>query len=187
MLLYFPILNRIFAIFLEKKIPFIIPFLLLTILNFKTGVYLIIFSFGMLFAYYDLFAKMLKYSSHDLLTKIALSIILISISIYLRVVLAMKLNIFGVYFDFIIVPIFIYIILLFRNLTRFYRFLYILGKYSFYIWLIHTFIAYYYWQDIALIPQYGFFIAIWVLFLSLVISIFLDKVYKKLNCKRNEK
>ncbi len=61
------------------------------------------------------------------------------------------------------------------------RFLKFCGRYSTYIWLIHPFFVYYYFQPIALIPRYSLLIFIWVFLVSLLFGILFDKVYLYLN------
>lgn len=53
-----------------------------------------------------------------------------------------------------------------------------LGKYSIYMWLIHTFWIYYYFQNIILLPRYSLLIFIWALAISLINAILLDQLYK---------
>lgn len=60
------------------------------------------------------------------------------------------------------------------------------GKYSVYIWLVHTFFAYYYFQNIILIPRYSLLIYVWLFLLSFGVAIILDKLSVYIdNCIKN--
>lgn len=80
--------------------------------------------------------------------------------------------------DIILVPIFIYSFALLAKTFTYTqnKILSLFGKYSVYIWLIHTFFAYYYFQDIILFPRYSLLIYIWLLLLSFGTAIILDKI-----------
>ena len=57
------------------------------------------------------------------------------------------------------------------------RFILYLGRYSIYMWLVHTFFAYYYFQNIILLGKYSVFIFILILLISLLSAILIDKLY----------
>ena len=59
----------------------------------------------------------------------------------------------------------------------FFRFL---GKYSTYIWLIHPFFLYYYFQQVVLLPKYSIIIFLWCFLISLLVSMLFDKMYRYL-------
>lgn len=50
-----------------------------------------------------------------------------------------------------------------------------IGKHSTYIWLTHTFFAYYYFQKLTYAPRYSWVIAIWCILLCIASSIILEK------------
>ena len=54
------------------------------------------------------------------------------------------------------------------------------GKYATYIWLTHTFFAYYFFQSFTFFPKYSILIFIWCVLLSLTTGIVLDFVLKNL-------
>ena len=58
------------------------------------------------------------------------------------------------------------------------------GRYSTYIWLIHTFWIYYFFQDIVLLPRYSILIFIWAFTISLLNAIVLTEIQKKLKIDR---
>lgn len=61
------------------------------------------------------------------------------------------------------------------------RFLEFMGGYSTYIWLTHTFFAYYYFQELVMLPKYSVLIYIWLLVLSTASAALLTAVYKGLS------
>lgn len=50
-----------------------------------------------------------------------------------------------------------------------------IGKYSTYIWLTHTFFAYYYFQNVTYAPRYSWVIAIWCMLLCISSGAILEK------------
>lgn len=54
----------------------------------------------------------------------------------------------------------------------------VLGKYSTYMWLTHTFWLYYYFQPIALMPKISVLIFLWVTLLSFVTAYILNQIYE---------
>lgn len=79
----------------------------------------------------------------------------------------------------IIVPVIFSIVSLLGSKEH--RILAIFGKHSTALWLSHTFIIYYYFQPIILIPKYSIPIFIWALLLSLIVAILLDISYERLS------
>lgn len=80
--------------------------------------------------------------------------------------------------DYILVPLLIYscnIVIAGKYTTAI---LSVVGRYSTYIWLTHTFFIYYYFQKIVLIPKYSVLIFIWCLVLCLCLAVILDVIYK---------
>ena len=49
-----------------------------------------------------------------------------------------------------------------------------IGKYTTYIWLVHTFFAYYYFQSITFIPRYSTLVFVWCMVLSIATGMVLD-------------
>lgn len=82
------------------------------------------------------------------------------------------------YFIYIIVmPIFVLSLV---NLIKENKLLNFIGMNSTNIWLIHSFLCYYYFQNIIFYPKFSIFIFVWLLMLSLIISIGLEYLYCKL-------
>ena len=82
--------------------------------------------------------------------------------------------------DYYLVPILVFgFVLLMKNafackyLGSIFLFI---GKYSTYIWLTHTFFAYYYFQNLTYAPRFSWLIAIWCIFLCIVSGVILEKI-----------
>lgn len=82
--------------------------------------------------------------------------------------------------DYYLVPILVFgFVLLMKNafagkyLGNIFLFI---GKYSTYIWLTHTFFAYYYFQNLTYAPRYSWLIAIWCIFLCIASGVILEKI-----------
>ena len=56
-----------------------------------------------------------------------------------------------------------------------------IGKYSTYVWLVHTFFAYYFFQAVTFFPKYSILVFLWCLALSLLAGILLDLMLKGLS------
>ena len=59
-----------------------------------------------------------------------------------------------------------------------------IGKNSFLLWLIHSFLCYHWIQAIIYSPKYSIFICILLIFLSYIISIILEKFISFLDDKK---
>ena len=57
----------------------------------------------------------------------------------------------------------------------------ILGKYSMYIWLTHTFFAYYYFQELVFMAKYSMVIFVWTIVLCLCVAIVVEFIPSKDN------
>lgn len=129
------------------------------------------FLVGILFSKFSLFTKIPKKLPH------LYSVILILFTVCIR-------NLFNQttssnHLDFLLVPIFIFACLSLISAKN--EFLPFWGKYSFYMWLTHSFYIYYYFQNIALIPKIPLFIYIWVILLSTVTALLLSYIFNNLN------
>lgn len=82
--------------------------------------------------------------------------------------------------DWITVSFFVFgFVLLLKNPIMdkcFGKVLYTIGKYSTYIWLTHTFFAYYYFQSFTYAPKYSWLIAVWCILLCMFSGAVLEKV-----------
>lgn len=81
------------------------------------------------------------------------------------------------YFIFIgIMPMFILAV---SNIIKENRILKLLGNNSTNMWLIHSFFCYYYFQELILLPKYSIFILMWLVIVSLAISIIINLLVNK--------
>lgn len=83
--------------------------------------------------------------------------------------------------DFIFVPAFIFFLMILLKADACQRTINIvlggiIGKYSTYIWLVHTFFAYYYFQTVTFAPYYSAFIFAWCLILCIIVGYVLEKI-----------
>lgn len=79
---------------------------------------------------------------------------------------------------FIVPELILGIVLLIKSLwlpTIAKRLLEILGKYATYIWLLHTFFAYYYFQKFVYCMKYSWLIAVWCIILCILCGMILEK------------
>lgn len=83
-------------------------------------------------------------------------------------------------YDYIFTPIVIFCILVILKCKICLRFtkkiLSVVGKYSTYIWLIHTFFAYYYFQKFTFWVKYSWLILIWCLLCCVMIGVVLEYI-----------
>lgn len=82
--------------------------------------------------------------------------------------------------DVIIIAPFIYSVISILG-SKEHRILASFGKHSTSLWLSHTFIIYYYFQPIILMPKYSVLIFFWALLLSLIVAMLLDASYERLS------
>ena len=77
--------------------------------------------------------------------------------------------------DFIIIPFFCFFMLIFAKSVFFERLLNrsigFIGKYSTYIWLTHTFFAYYYFQSFTYFPKYSILVFLLCMIMTLIVGI----------------
>ena len=158
----------IFAVFNNK---------LLFIENLNT--YLCFFS-GMVCVSLNLFDNL-----KELYLKIKWARYLIAVTVILLMVLVRSVVSTDCEYDFLFVPIFIFNICIVLKSSVFKKtvnkVLFIVGKYSMYIWLIHTFFAYYYFQNFTYFFRYSILIFIVCMLCSLACGIVLDFIYKKVS------
>ncbi len=82
--------------------------------------------------------------------------------------------------DYVLVPVLIYSICAFfkyKPITRFILPMFsFVGKYSTYVWLTHTFFAYYFFQKLTFIPYCSELIFVWCIVLSVTVGVILEKI-----------
>lgn len=135
-----------------------------------------IFVVGMIFSKYSLLYK-LKIIVLQL-NKFIIVFILV-FCIMFRLFIAMITN--SVYLDFILTPIVIVCILgLFNKDTLFSKLIIFFGENSMYLWLIHTFFCYYYFQKYVFIFKYSILIFLFTVIISTIVSILIKKINIKI-------
>lgn len=194
MLMLFPILDTIFSKLKNKKennkkivfaITVLITGVIFLLLFWYTGIlqlykttiiiyvcYWIIFVEGYLFAKFRIFNRFPK-----VINPISILILLVFTYLFKTIFGTMENSVI----DILIVPIFIYaatmILHLNKNSSRLKSILEFLGKYSLFMWLTHTFFAYYYFQKLIFIPRYSLLIYLWLIIVSLSTAVCLNRIY----------
>jgi hypothetical protein len=85
--------------------------------------------------------------------------------------------------DMLIAPLFIFVIIQLMTKIKLTTTLTYLGKHSMNIWLTHTFFCYYYFQSIVYLPRISILIFIWLVLLTLLTSIIINKIILLINNK----
>ena len=141
----------------------------------ELGFYFLIFLVGMYCVRFHVFEQI------DLVTKGVYQLVttwfMLILVIVIRVILADKANYNTA--DVFLTPFFVYSVTrLLSNITnsKSVKVIQLFGKYSTYIWLTHTFFAYYYFQKLVLLPKYSILIVIWLSLLMLLCGYCLDRV-----------
>lgn len=192
MLIMYPfvklIINKLDLIKKSKWIMFMVA-LLLAIINtiFKGNyTYYLCFLLGMLIYENRLYDKVNIKLCNNQLCSIIISVGCIVFSIIIRTLLLFDIDAFLVIFY-----VFgcLQVLKTMRNSKVIRSMLQFLGRYSIYIWLMHTFFLYYYFQSQFMQLKYAILIYICVLCTCLIISIILNKIYIKCvktfsKCKR---
>lgn len=132
------------------------------------------FVFGIIALELDAFERAYTFLLKLKAFRYGLSFIAIILIILIRIVLNLNCD-----YGFIFAPFFIFFILVFlkgRVFKKFFNpFLKLIGKYSTYIWLTHTFFAYYYFQYFTYFPYISTFIFLWCLTLTIITGFTLDR------------
>lgn len=148
---------------------------LIAIVNSNTK-YIVIFIVGMIFAGEEVFEFFYRRMKGNYW------------SLFLMCMVMGIRTLFGQNVDIFITPIFVYAIYIFSEENSISKYIIVLlkniGRYSVYIWLIHTFFVYYYFQNIVFIPQYSVLIFIWTMFLCICIAWCLGKIQSIFTRKR---
>lgn len=177
MLILFPFMLKVYG-YIEKmleKTPRIILLFAVIIgvaVYVEVARYVMIFAMGMVFSKEDLFEMV------DALIPFKGIIAFLSLcSVFVfRTVLGGKL-------DIMLAPIFIYSICVITNIAIVKKYfnpvIKIIGKYSIYIWLVHTFFIYYYFQNIVFAAKYSILIFIWTMLICIAVSSVIDTIIIK--------
>lgn len=196
LLFVFPFINCILYSYKNKKsnvlkYAFILIYVCTLILFFRYTVvknfilniidgklyYYYTFIIGIVIARFSLFDKLKRIVKSNV-NGVMMSFVSVILTIIFRTIFAKDAAYDKI--DFLIAPILIFS---FSNILRYIsnkridRLFILFGNYSTYIWLVHTFLCYYYFQNIILMPKYSLLIYIWLVILSLSVSIILDYIY----------
>lgn len=173
MLFIFPCVYKIIE-YIHKEVQFKVRWLLeilaLSLLSFiySDMQYIILFIIGIVFVKEEIFEAAYKRINGNYW-----SAILVCLTILIR-------TLFGWKADAFITPIFVYAIYIFSEKNLISKYVIILlkniGKYSTYIWLIHTFFIYYYFQNIIFAPKYSMLIFTWTMILCMCVGWGITKV-----------
>ncbi len=182
MLIFFPIMYKS-MIFIDKiKIKYIniIIFISIILCLRRIDIFLAVFLMGLLCANYQLFENF-----NAIFTKKNKLSIFLSISMLCIIAVYRSYNP-SLNSDIFFAPILIYSVINLKNrlnLIKLEKILSTIGTYSIYMWLIHTFIAYYYFQDFIIQAKYSIVIFLIVFICSLILGIIFNKVYLYINKK----
>lgn len=138
--------------------------------------YCLIFIEGIIVAQYGLFEKVAQYIEKRSQVRL-INITILICTFIIRTTLADEAS--SSYPDLIIIAPFIFSVVSLLGMKK-HPVLTLFGNHSTALWLSHTFLIYYYFQPIVLIPKYSTLIFVWTLTLSLVGSIILDTSYERL-------
>ena len=155
-------------------------YLCIILLLRRADVYLAVFLVGILCARYELLEKFNNLFINKDKLSIAISLIMGLTIIFYRAYHGSTNS------DMFFAPIIVYVIINLKNrlkLNKFEMIMSKIGKYSIYMWLTHTFIAYYYYQSYILYFTYSILIFLAVTILSLLIAIVLNYIYSYINSR----
>lgn len=134
--------------------------------------YLLCFITGAIVNYEMLLNRIDKLKIHPIISLIILMIVFIIRTLFLGSNL----------YDYVIIVPFVYATLSFLNIeilkNTINKLLMFIGQYSKYIYYIHTFFIYYYFQSITFIPKYSILIFIWTLGICVIVSYILNRIEK---------
>lgn len=200
LLLFFPFINLFFYPFKERRprqIRLVLVLLLAAFLSlsaffepagelaqrlylatcaYNPSPVIFIFIMGIVFARFSLFSRL--YSIRELLPLKPVAAFILVMIFIVRTMAATRADYDTI--DFILVPFLIFslIVLLEKKdgSCRRQKLLVLFGKYATYMWLSHTFFAYYYFQDLILLPRFSLLIYVWTLLISLGCAWLLNQI-----------
>lgn len=176
----FPILFLVLSKLPSKRIISSVLFVVIIILyifipKMHALLFYLCFLSGMLVVNIDLFEI-----AYDILCKLGkfkylIVLVIAGMAVGIRIFCNLNCD-----YDFIITPILIFCINVFLKSKPFkktfnYLFSFV-GKYSTYIWLTHTFFAYYLFQKITYAPRYSLLIFIWCMILTIATGFILETI-----------
>lgn len=137
----------------------------------------VLFLTGCICAKYDLLEKFMLFEKNNTHFTWHLQLLLMFLLVSLRMLCS---YLFIYYLEFLIVPFFVFIVILWlRKIKRLYSIVTKVGQYSTNMWLIHTFLCYYYIFTAKLIYSLRFQFLEYLLFCLIVyiLAIIIDKVW----------
>lgn len=203
MMLLFPIIDILFWFFLDKIKKWLLAAIIIVgcltvclipglfeitmkFININCISYLIIFMCAMLISKYKIYEKIYKVAKSNRLISYILPCLVLILSILARYY-ASGNDIIAHQYDFIIAPAFCYSVISLLKNEKIIKLLCYFGKYSMYMWLIHTFIYLVYWKEFIALFKYSFIMYVVLVMVSLVLSIAFSRIYDLINKKKLEK
>ncbi len=130
------------------------------------------FMMGMIAARLDLVNRYLKWLKEKHLDSWWMHfIVLLAIAV-------IRVKAYTFYFDPFFTPLFIVHSVRLVNFLKMDKPFIFIGQLSLYIWLVHSFFCYYYWQDLVFWPRYSLLIFAWLMILSTGTAILLNGIYR---------
>ena len=141
------------------------------------GPYTIIFLVGIIFAKGDIFLKIKHWLDEKQYSRKLFALLLLEAVIYTR--MKATTTVIDASLDFILVPFFILALeLLINAKSTLGKTLIEFGKKSTFIWLLHTFICYYFFKDFILAARFSPIIFVEVTLISYLCAAIIDKLYR---------
>lgn len=150
---------------------------IIRIIHFWNGTYMFIFICAYVIGLYCVYEILDKSINAPWIVNLGVIILLVIIR------WIMVSNPDDVRLDIVLTPILIFcIVQLFHKANSeniLFRILNCFGRSSTYIWLIHTFWIYYYFQEIIILPKYSVLIYCWTMLICIINAFILDSIYYK--------
>lgn len=131
-------------------------------------IYQLYFITGCIFCKYKVMDLIYNFVNSKGINKINNYVILVIICMLIRQITSIL--------DFIIGPIFIFSSMMIINKLKIEKLFLFMNKHSTNIWLTHSFLCYYYFQDIVFMPKYAILIIPWIMILSVCLSFIINKI-----------
>lgn len=138
------------------------------------------FCIGSLSVYYSIFEKLYEWVRKDMVWRGILLLIVFGGAIFVRVFISQNI-------DYIIAPVLVFSIGVFIKSRICFdwikKILTVIGRYSTYIWLTHTFFAYYYWQKLLYSFRYSTLIVMICIVACIMVGFVFEYLKKGLGLK----
>lgn len=127
---------------------------------------------GCVFARYDFFQRIQKFVPQKKAVRLPILILVLLMCVLAKKSISMRLA------DSLVAPLFIFAgVGLVGTISWLSGLMALFGKHSLYMWLVHPFFCYYYWQQITYAPKLSIMVFVWLALLSLTGAVFLGKIY----------